>query len=1014
MKRNILLLLVLVLLQAVAYGRNDKAPDLVKQQSLAFRENKGQVRDQKGAIREDVDFIMQTGDMTLFIGKGQLHYQFVKRERPDTPQQISPVLPRNYRVQGAVSLYRLDVNLVNASKASECIREQPQQEKFHYYNSPVADDKGITGVKAYQKVTYRNIYPNIDWVLYTKGKKLKYDFIVRPGGNLSDIQMKYTGATSMQLAKDGSLHITVPIGSLTEDAPYLYEAGSRKNVTGSYILKDDRISFKAGAHSGTLVIDPGVDWATYFGGDGGENGMSVTTDSAGNIYTTGLTNSLGNLATTGAHQTVFSGSGNDAYLAKFDTLGQLQWATYYGGNLSSGFFITTQGYSVSCDIFGHVYMAGITSVENGISTPGSYQSALGQNSFFQGFLAQFDSDGIRQWGTYYGASLSTPVFLANVTAAYASACDKDGNVYLGCHTDSASATTGTLVTAGAHQTVYGGGGTDAMLVKFDSSGNRLWATYYGGENYEYLNTMVCDDSNNVYISGISNSPTGIGTPGTHESSMHQNSGGFIAKFNSAGVRQWGTYLHGRGAGMAIDQFNHLYVCGHVQEPNPDTMIITLGCHQSTLSVNSQWNSFLLRFNPQNGTRSWGTYYGGGFATFVNGVTCDPQGNVFLIGETGSYSQLTTEAIATNGSHQDTLNADPGMAPPPYDAFIVQFDSTGARKWATYYGGTGEEKGTSITASPTGAIYATGTTLSTSAIATTGASQTTLSGTEDAFLVKLVPLDLALEAIVNPDNDTVCSGETPFSVRVMNQGWKNKTDTLFISYDFSGPAIGSLDTFFTGGLTAGTFNIYDLGSLDLPFPGNYEGTVYIRYTRDDSEHNNDTIHFALTVTNAVPTADIDVSQIGTVFHFSNNGAQPSDQYFWDFGDGNTSTAANPSHQYAVTDSYTVTLVVTSFCGSDTATVRIKGIGNNTGIGETELYPSLAIYPNPAEKHLYLKTGQGIILQEYTVINALGQSVLNGSLVHSNRINVSGLLQGSYFIRVKTSKGTVSKQFQVLEQ
>lgn len=1013
MKKNILLL-AFILLQIIAYGRNDKTPDLVKSQPLSFRENKGQVRDQKGAIRKDIDFIMQTADMTLFVGKGQLHYQFIKREQPDTSKQISPVLPKTYRVQGAVSIHRLDVNLINASEATEVIREQPQQEKYHYYNSPTADDKGTTGVMAYQKVTYKNIYPNIDWVLYAKNRKLKYDFIVRPGGKVSDIQLKYSGATSMQLEKDGSLHITVPIGSLTEEAPYLYEAGSRKTVTGSYMLKDDIISFKTGTHSGTLVIDPGVDWATYFGGEGGESGMFVTTDPDGNIYTTGITNSLSNLATTGAHQTVFSGSANDAYLAKFDTLGQLQWATYYGGTLASGFFITTQGYSVSCDNFGHVYIAGITSVETGISTSGSFQSAPGSNSFFQGFLARFDSNGIRKWGTYYGASLSTPIFLENFTSAYATVCDKDGNVYLGCNTDSASSIAGTLVTTGAHQTAYGGGGTDGLLIKFDSSGNRLWATYYGGENYDYLYTMVCDDSNNVYISGISNSPTGIATPGTHESTMHENSGGYIAKFNDAGVRQWGTYLHGRGAGIAMDTFNHLYVCGHVQEPTPDTMIITPGCHQSTLSINSQWNSFLLQFNPQNGTRNWGTYYGGSFATFANGVACDPQGNVFLIGETGSYSQLTTEAIATTGSHQDTLNADPGMTPPPYDAFIVQFDSTGTRKWATYYGGPGEERGTSITASSTGSIYVTGMTQSASAIASTGANQTILSGTEDAFLAKLVPVDIVLETIINPDNDTVCSGETPFSVKVMNQGWKNKTDTLFISYTFSGPAVGSLDTFFTGNLAAGTFDNYELGNLNFPFPGNYQGTVYIGYTRDDNDHYNDTIHFELTVTNAVPMADIAVSQVGAVFHFSNNSAQPSDQYFWDFGDGNTSSNANPSHQYAVTDSYTVKLVVTSFCGSDTATIRIQGIGENTGIDQTELYKSLSIYPNPTEQNLYITTAQGIIPEEYTIINALGQSVLKGSLKQKTRVTVNGLAQGSYFIRIKTNKGSVSKQFQVLEQ
>jgi hypothetical protein len=97
-------------------------------------------------------------------------------------------------------------------------------------------------VQAYGKIIYKNIYPSIDWVLYTNGKSLKYDFIVHPGGKVSDIQMKYEGAESMQLQKDGSLKVSGRLGTLTEEAPYSYEQESKQAVSGKFLLDKNTLS----------------------------------------------------------------------------------------------------------------------------------------------------------------------------------------------------------------------------------------------------------------------------------------------------------------------------------------------------------------------------------------------------------------------------------------------------------------------------------------------------------------------------------------------------------------------------------------------------------------------------------------------------------------------------------------------------------------------------------------------------------------------------------------------------
>jgi hypothetical protein len=1006
------LLTALLLMQVLVYGRKDGSPAL-QAQSLSFQENKGQVRDQKGNPRTDIDFVLKAPGMTLYIGNGQLHYQFIKEQARDTTTYTKANPPKHYQVAGGLTVSRLDLSLEGANKDAAFSKEEPRKAKYQYYTD--ADPDGVTGVQAYGKIIYKNIYPSIDWVLYTNGKSLKYDFIVHPGGKVSDIQMKYEGAESMQLQKDGSLKVSGRLGTLTEEAPYSYEQESKQAVSGKFLLDKNTLSYQVAPHKGTLVIDPGVEWGTYFGGEEAEGANSVTVDAAGNAYICGATNSLLNIATTGAQQTTFSGANQDAFLAKFDSLGQLQWATYYGGTATTGFYITTQAMAVAADPFGHVYIAGITSAENGIGTTGSFQPNRATNAFFQGFLAQFNSEGVRQWGTYYGTSLTQGAFLQNSTMIYAVACDHLGNVYIGGQTDSLSSTTGTLVTAGAHQTVYGGEASDGLLVKFDSSGSRQWATYYGGEDHDGIFSVTCDDSNNVYLSGPTVSHEGIVTPGTLEDAFHSDVQGYVAKLNSDGVRQWGTYIHAgwARASIAVDPFNHVYFAGASQSAATDTFIYTPGCHQSTLALGSQYNGCLIQLNTSDGTRNWGTYYGAEGVTYGSSVACDELGNVFLSGSTKSYAALTTETIATVGSHQDTLGSLPGLNNPPTDAFVVQFDSTGKRKWASYYGGSGDDDGR-VACGPTNALYLAGGAASATAIATTGAYQTTLGGSDDAFLVRWLPIDIALNAVVSPENDTTCAGAVPFSVWVKNQGRMDKEDTLKISYSFSGPSTGSLDTFFAGGLAAGAEDTFGLGDLDMSFPGNYEVTVYLHYIRDDNERDNDTIHLSLTATNAQPVADINVSQVGTVFHFSNANAQPSDSYHWDFGDGNTSTDANPTHEYSVTDSYLVTLIVTGFCGSDTATVMVAGIGDPEGISNPALAGKLSIYPNPATQALYLKADADLQLESYTIINALGRQLQSGTLRDKNSINVSNLASGSYFIRIQTAKGVVGKQFQLLNR
>ena len=104
-------------------------------------------------------------------------------------------------------------------------------------------------------------------------------------------------------------------------------------------------------------------------------------------------------------------------------------------------------------------------------------------------------------------------------------------MYLPGYTNSNSG----IVTVGAHQTTIGGG-YDAYLVKFNSSGQRQWGTYYGGSGSEYGLSCTTDATGNVYLAGQTSSNTGIATAGAHQTVY---GGGvwdaFLVKFNGASV-----------------------------------------------------------------------------------------------------------------------------------------------------------------------------------------------------------------------------------------------------------------------------------------------------------------------------------------------------------------------------------------------------------------------------------------------------------------------------------------------
>lgn len=683
--------------------------------ALSFVENRGQIRDQYGRVRSDIGFQVRIkSGFNIFVGPGLLHYQW---SRSDAEGQ---------------KMERVEMRLVGANTRAQVKAEKGRDYYEQYTLSGVA-----TTVRSFRKLTYRDIYPNIDWVIYLKGNVAEYDFVVRPGGKVSDIRMQYSGAHRLGLETDGTIRVRTAMGSITETAPLSYASG--KKVASAFTLQDNVIGFRTGAYTGTLVIDPVLVWGSYVGGLLNETAFGLATDKRGNVYVAGSSASTSNIATTGSYQTSYGGGTGsasylgDAYLAKFSPSGTPLWITYYGGSAAD------QGLSVTVDSADRVYLSGFTSSTSGISTTGAQQPTPGGG--IDAFLVCFDSSGARQWGTYFGGASNENVM---TSVRYSQAA---GAVYLSGITNSSSG----IATTGAHQTTIGGS-TDAYVAKYSLSGTLQWATYFGGtgaeNNYAQLAT---DRFGNAYLCGITTSGSGISTTGSHQATYGGATDGYLVKFNAAGVRQWSTYY----GGSAYDRL-HSIVCNDsgfvygLGSTLSSSGIASTGAYQTSITNSTALdNQYLVKFDSA-GTRQWGTYYcGNQYASGASGsLSLGITGSVYFTGFTNS-----TTGIATSGTMKDTLTAGD-------DAYLVKFNSGGQRMWGTYYGGGLNETGRSTITDRFGNVFLCGETGSGTGISTSGAYQGSFAGgNADGYLVKFNDCDTPATPAPITGNTVVCKGKT---------------------------------------------------------------------------------------------------------------------------------------------------------------------------------------------------------------------------------------------------------------
>lgn len=399
-----------------------------------------------------------------------------------------------------------DIQFLNAAPNPEIIPSKPTQDNISYFigNDP---SKWKSGIGAYTNILYKNMYPNIDVQVYSESSQLKYDVIVHPGANPSNIKLQYDGATSVTLKK-GNLHIQTTVGEAIELAPYAYQYidGQRKKVNVQYQLSGKVVTYKiSGRYDDQypLVIDPTVVFATLTGSTADNWGFTATYDAGGNFYGGGIVFAQGYPVSPGVYDGTFNGATYDIGVTKFNPNGsRIVYSTYIGGMGEE------QPCSMFVDAAGNLVISGRTNSGNfptldSVGTCGGFDIVVvklnANGSALIGSM-RIGGSGLDGANMQAGKASGTDVLLRNYgdDARSEVVIDGSGNIYVASSTQS----TNFPVTTGAFQTTYGGGRQDAVVLKINPNCNTLlWGTFLGGSAEDAAYVLAVNGGNSVYVAG---------------------------------------------------------------------------------------------------------------------------------------------------------------------------------------------------------------------------------------------------------------------------------------------------------------------------------------------------------------------------------------------------------------------------------------------------------------------------------------------------------------------------------
>ena len=621
----------------------------------------------------------------------------------------------------------------------------------------------------------------------------------------------------------------------------------------------------------------------------------------------------------------------------------VKWVKAAGGSIDDA------SQAIAVDVDGNVYVTGnFTSATITFGSTALTNSNVGDRHIF---VVKFDSIGNVLWAKSTRNNESGNGNSISV--------DNSGNVYVcGSFRGTNTLTFGSFTLNNQDALSY----TQSFIVKYDTSGNVLWAKTCLNNNLDVVvsNSMqsVCVNKNgNAYVTGIFQGPTITFGSLTVTNSNPPNHEVFLIKYDPAGNILWGKSFGGNNSEIAyyltVDVSDNVFLSGFFQSSSID-----FGSTVLTNKNSGEQDMFIAKYNS-SGNFVWAKSAGGSGADIASVVSADKSGCAYVGGTFKSNSiafgsialtnsnpglfknyivkydvsgntlwakttSNSTKADATNSLTTDNFGNvyTTGYFESPVitfdnvtltnsnsstqDIFVTKYDTSGKVLWAKNFGGSGNDFGKSIAADNFRNVYLTGMFGSASIKFDVVNLTNKASGSTDLFVAKI-------NSTSKPDTITVdhCVAD-PIAILTANDGYAS-----YSWVDKTGTVLGA--------------------SKIINVQNPVDGAFYTCHMTTDAS-TTDTL--CVIIINYEPKADFSFQNncLSNTVHFNNlstftNGTL---SYKWDFGDGQISTITNPQHTFTTSGIHIVSLEVTNLPSTctrlmsksvDTFTPSLVGIDGN---------------------------------------------------------------------------------------
>lgn len=396
-----------------------------------------------------------------------------------------------------------------------------------------------------------------------------------------------------------------------------------------------------------------VDWVEHFGGNLYEQSTHQVWN-GNHLYVVGYFNdSIGIQTSNGAE---------DGFITQYNSAGDLLWSTKFGGVGADRIN------GIAVDSSGRMYVTGHFQDKVYFGTDSVAPFTTGEEDFF---IAHYAADGSPQWIRSIQSN--------GYESAQAITLSQDHFLYVsGYYTGSLDFGTTTLNSKGNR---------DLFVVKYDTSGNLLWAQSIGGPGPDESARILTDGAGDVYLCGIIRDAIFLDTD-TIYSQGHYDA--FLAKYNSSGQYQWAKMV-GSGApdfckSLAWDGQDKLYLTGWFVQQG------TFGSQQ--LTAKGEEDLFLTQFDT-SGNIFWTQQFGGFFDERAYDVEVDDNGEIYVVGVFDSVFFIGKEVFSNRHLNR------------PTNIILLNLDMNGQYQWGKSIGYVYNDFCFDVVLGDSNAIYLTG-------------------------------------------------------------------------------------------------------------------------------------------------------------------------------------------------------------------------------------------------------------------------------------------------------------------